>query len=160
MITRHQVILIQQAKRHLCSSRGFSHDEGEHWYREALRHNGHVASSKDLDQAGFERVMSVFEEAGFRDDQQQAGTRSCTHWRDKADLQGRYANERVVRKIEQLVSMSKYAPGVAGLCQRFSDGRVSHPSKLRPKEAFNLIEALKDMVLKYPLPESAASSQV
>jgi len=108
-------------------------------YRLVLRNVGGVKSSKELTQAGFEDVMAVFEDSGFRE----IG-KPPTYWRDKVSIRGVFCGERMARKITELAAEQGYA--LAGLCRRFSNDRVEGVDKLKPRQAWKLIEMLKAVV--------------
>src|SRR4051794_34530291 len=60
-------------------------------YRTILRNVAGVESAKDLDQAGFEDVMAVIEDCGFREKQKPGD-----YWRNKVRARGGAAGERMV----------------------------------------------------------------
>jgi len=109
--------------------------EEEH-YRMVLRSVAGVASAKDLTQGGFEDCMAVFEDSGFRDQ-----GKPESYWRDKVATRAAACGDRMARKIAELSAGQPY--DLAGMCKRFSGGRVACVEMLRPREAWNLIEALK-----------------
>jgi len=109
--------------------------EEEH-YRMILRNVAGVESAKLLSQTDLENVMAVLEDSGFR----HAG-KPADYWRSKVALRGSICGERMVRKIEDLAAGQKY--DLAGLCRRVSAERVARVDKLMPREAYQLIEALK-----------------
>lgn len=127
----------QQFKLIHVAARQAGLDDG--MYRMVLRNVGGVKSSKELTQAGFEDVMAVFEDCGFRE----IG-KPPTYWRDKVSIRGVFCGERMARKITELAAEQGYA--LAGLCRRFSEGRVEGVDKLKPREAWKLIEMLKAVV--------------
>lgn len=106
-------------------------------YRTVLRTaGGGVESSKDLDQAGFERVMAYFECLGFVDSVHGEG-----HWSARWERRGVVASERQVRLILRLAEDSRYE--LPALCLRFSGQQSSRPEGLTPRQAYALIEMLK-----------------
>ena len=127
-MSNEQIKLVKIAQREL------GLDDGE--YRLVLRNIGNVESCKSLTQRAFEDVMAFFESRGF-----QHQNFSPDYWQGRVQRRGRYADPRQVHHIEQLVKRTRYS--LAGLCLRFSDGRVDEASKLRPDEAHRLIEMLK-----------------
>ncbi len=112
--------------------------EEEH-YRMILRNVAGVESSKELTQVDLENVMAVLEDSGFR----HVG-KPEDYWRSKVAMRGSICGERMVKKIEELAAGQKY--DLAGLCRRVSEDRVARVDKLRPREAYRLIEALKAIV--------------
>lgn len=102
-----------------------------------LRNTGRVASSKDLDNAGVEDVMAVFEDMGF-----DSHPRGKTYWRDKVKRRasGR-GGERQVDLIRRLAAGHRYS--LEALCLRFSGQRTENVEKLTSREAWSLIEMLK-----------------
>lgn len=107
-------------------------------WRTILRSIGHVQSSKDLTNSDFEDVMAYLEGRGYRHPGKPAD-----YWRSTIDARGTAADRRQVFLIEKLIDGSGYE--LAGLCHRFSDGRTDDVSHLRPREAHNLIEMLKNV---------------
>lgn len=102
-----------------------------------LRNIGGVDSATQLDNAAFEEVMAFLEESGATG--HPAGP---TYWRNKLRRRyGGFAGERMVHKIGELAAQTDY--DLAGLCRRFSGDRTPHPSKLTPREAWQLVEMLK-----------------
>lgn len=108
-------------------------------YRTLLWNVGGVESSKDLGNAGLEDVMAVLEDMGF--DGHPAGPR---YWRNKVVRRGQCSSERMVRKIYALAAEQRYQ--LPALCRRMSLHRTDQVEQLCPKEAWNLIEALKAIV--------------
>lgn len=129
MLTKSQIVYLQTARRQA----GITEDAP---WRTILRSAGHVESCKDLDNAGFEAVMAVLEDMGFRD-----RSKPGDHWRTKSARQPAKASERMVRKIIMLAQHCRYS--LPALCERFSEHRTQFPENLRPQEAWNLIEMLK-----------------
>jgi len=107
----------------------------EEQYRMVLLNAGGVSSSKNLTQAGYEDVMAVFEDTGFRQSGQPAN-----YWRMKVATRGWLCGERMVHRIRELAAKQHYDLG--GLCQRFSDGKVFQIERLSPRQAANLIQML------------------
>lgn len=105
-------------------------------YRTLLANAAGVQSSKDLTQAGFEDVMAVLEDLGFRDDRN-----GETYWRDKVEARGQAGNARMVHKIRELAKHSIYP--LERLVWRHSEGRTEDVEQLTPREAWKLIEMLK-----------------
>ena len=112
-------------------------------YRTVLRSVGGVGSSKELSQGSFERVLAIFEQHGFIDAKHGAG-----YWQGKVDLAERFANARMIQKINELAATPGQRYALPALCGRFSQGRADHPSKLRPAEAWRLIEMLKAAIAR------------
>jgi phage gp16-like protein len=128
MATPQQMTLIRVA----CQKLG----QDDSWRKMVLWNVAGVESSKDLGNAEVEEVMAVLESMGFRHQGKHE-----TYWRDKTERAARYANERVVRKIEELAQESRYA--LDAMCRKFSNNRTCHPGKLTPREAWMLIEMYK-----------------
>lgn len=124
MATKPQIIAMQAAKRAL------SLDDSA--YRLILGNAGGVASSKDLDNAGFEACMAVMEGMGARNP-----GKPDDYWR----YRNRTGGGRMVYLIQGLASQTKY--DLAGLCRRISQGRTESTQKLTAKEGYDLIEMLK-----------------
>ena len=112
-------------------------------YRTLLRSVAGVESCTALDNRGVENVMAVLEASGF--DSHPAGP---TYWQDKAASRGTTAGERMVHLIEELAPGVPYPLGA--LVRKHSGGRTDEPSKLRPGEAWNLIEMLKAAAGRQP----------
>jgi hypothetical protein len=131
-------------------------------YRLVLANVAGVESAKDLSQGGFEDVMAVLEDLHGEG----------TYWRATVAARGRFANRRLVRKIEELhgeyVRAAERAgvdpaeryklPGlVAGACGE----RTRDPARLAPYQAYNLIEQLKKIIARTapaaPAPVPAAT---
>ncbi|HEY1685527.1 MAG TPA: phage protein GemA/Gp16 family protein [Tepidisphaeraceae bacterium] len=91
MLSKSQIQLIHIAKHQA----GLTDDA----YRTVLRSVGGVESSKELNQADYERVLAVLEQHGFVDAKNGAG-----YWQRKAEYAELFANVRLVRKIEQLAA--------------------------------------------------------
>jgi hypothetical protein len=130
-------------------------------YRTLLANAAGVASSKDLDQAGFEDVMAVLED--MLEDKVTRGqgdkvtkgdpftpspphpvtlsSSSPTYWRDKVAARSLNGNARMVHKIRELAQRSIYP--LDRLVWRQSGGRTSDVEQLLPREAWKLIEMLK-----------------
>ncbi|HUO10075.1 MAG TPA: phage protein GemA/Gp16 family protein [Phycisphaerae bacterium] len=106
-------------------------------YRLILRNAAGVESAKQLSQAGFEDVMAILEDSGFR----HAG-KPVDYWRSKVARRGSIAGERMVWKIMRLVGQGCHYQ-LPGLCKRVSGDRVERVDRLTPREAYNLIELLK-----------------
>jgi hypothetical protein len=105
-------------------------------WRLLLWNTARVNSSKDLDNAGFEKVMAVLEEAGFRD-----RSKPGDFWRTKAASQGQFVTVPAARKIVRMAEGSRYP--LAQMCDSVSKGRTCTVEKLTPAEGFKLIERLK-----------------
>lgn len=125
-------------------------DEGR--YRLLLRNVGGVDSSKDLTQGGLEDVMAVLEDSGFR----QTGQPE-TYWRDKVAGRGSAVGSRMIHKILALAAGQKY--DLAGLCRRFSGGRVERADQLSPREGWALIEGLKAICARTAAPVAPGSGE-
>jgi hypothetical protein len=134
-MTPKQLQLIHTAARSL------GIEEGE--YRLILLNIGHVHSSKDLTQVGLEDVMAHFEERGFR--QNRCGRIHPFYWRQIRDNRIAFADSRQVHMIGALHAELEQGYTLEGLCMRHTHGRTDRPEKLTPREASNLIEALKAM---------------
>lgn len=121
-------------------------------YRTVLRSVAKVESSTDLDNAGFERVMAVFEEQGYH---HPSGDH---YWRTKVARQGATCGDRMVRYLEELVGKTTYR--LPGLCLRFSSNRTNQVGRLTPTEAWQLAEMLKAAIARTQNPgcTSGASS--
>lgn len=135
-MTNPQIRLIKMAVRQL------GIDDAD--YRTALRSIAGVDSCKDLTEVGFEDVLAWLESCGWRDKD-----RSATHWRDLQANRSRFASSRQLHAIYDL-AQEMDPPLLAGMVRRMSGNRVDQPSKLRPAEAYNLIEALKAMRSRKP----------
>lgn len=113
-------------------------------YRLVLANIGGVASSKQLDNEGFEQVMSFMEAGGFRSLDETGRPRPDDYWRKRAKQHG----NRAARKIHQLHAMCVAEGAVyelAGMCRNASKGTVEKPEELEPREQMELIEALKEI---------------
>lgn len=128
MLTKPQTILIHTAVRALRMP--------DASYRQILANIAHVSSSTQLDNAGFEDVMAVLEDQGWR-----MPGRPADHFRNKVKLRGTFCGERAVFKVRELIAGSRYR--LEGLVRRFSHNRTDQVSKLSPAQAHQLIEMLK-----------------
>ena len=108
-------------------------------YRLVLKNCAGVASSKNLDQAGFEDVLALFEERGYRD----AG-KPEDYWRSKVATRGSLCGARMEFKINELAGKQTYA--LSGLRRRFSNERTERVDRLSSGEAYRLVEALKEII--------------
>ncbi|MGE5609795.1 MAG: regulatory protein GemA [Bacillota bacterium] len=127
-------------------------DEGE--YRLMLRNLAGVASCKDLNNTQYEDVMAFLEGMGFP---------QGTYWRDKVANRRRFADARIVHKIQELHGELLALPSAPGyplesLVLRFSQNRVNQVSKLRPHEGYQLIEALKAILQRLQLATTDAEA--
>lgn len=144
MISRLQVQTLQIARRQVEKLSQGVFDESA--WRIALRNVGKVkpdrtghVSSKALDQAGFEAMMSFLEGMGYRRD-----SGNQTHWRNRNSQRTGFATTRQVYALRQLAAAdSRYDLGA--MCLRASNGRHDQPEKLTPGQARNLIEAYKSI---------------
>ena len=128
MMTPLQIKLIHVAKRQV------SMDEPQ--YRLLLLNVGGVETCKDLSKHGFESVMAVFEDMGFRSNTPGHGP---TFYRDRFKISK--ASPEMQHKIFELDAASRYS--LPGLCLRCSNLRTDAVGELTPREAWNLIEMLK-----------------
>lgn len=140
VITKLQIQTIQIARRQVQQKSGGVFDEGQ--FRMALLNVGGVrpdcngrVSSKALDQAGFEQMMAMLEDMGFRD-----VSGKPDHWRSRVNG---LATTRQVFEIKRLGAESRYS--IESLCQRATGGKCTSPEQLTPKQAHGLIEALKNI---------------
>jgi len=141
MMTPQQIRLLAIARRQVERLSAGTFDEGS--YRLLLRNvggakpdaQGHI-SGKALSQAGFEDVMAALEAMGFRDD------KDDHHWRDIVARRQRFASSRQVYEIRRRAPDVDYP--LAALVRRFSLGRTDQVERLNPREAYSLIEMLKD----------------
>jgi phage gp16-like protein len=130
MITKQQIILIHVAQSRVRLN--------ELQYRTLLHNVAGVETCKDLDQAGVEDVMAVFEDMGFQDKE------GGNYWREKVRRRGSECGERMRRKIEAMAAETKYPLGA--LVHRMSNKRTDKVELLYPREAWQLIEALKAII--------------
>lgn len=117
-------------------------------YRLVLANVAGVTTCKDLDNAGFEDVMAVMEDWAA----QREGD-SGSYWRDKVARRGSRGTERMIWKIRELHGQYEELRGLddthyelGGLAARVSKQRTSDLAQLTPRECWNLIEALKDII--------------
>ncbi len=143
MPTPKQVTLIHVAKSRI----GLTDPQ----YRMLLRNVAGVGSCKDLDQAGVEDVMAVMEDSGFQDKE------GGTYWRDKVRRRGAECGERMRRKIEALAADQQYP--LAAMVHRHSNKRTDRVEQLYPREAWNLIEALKAIVDRHDIEPAVIEQQ-
>lgn len=129
MLSKSQIIYLQTARRQA----GITDDPA---WRMILRSTGKVESCKDLDNAGFEAVMAVLEDMGFRD-----RNKPGDHWRNQAAGNGQRASSRQVHAIIRLAQSCRYS--LPTLCARATDQRTKFVEHLTPKEAWDMIEMLK-----------------
>lgn len=135
MPTPRQLQLIHVAKRQV-----FGPDD-DRSYRMLLSNVAAVATAKDLTNKTFEDVMAVLEDMGFADTAPGHGPR---YWRKKADGSG--SRDRMAHKIKEAAADQRYE--LAALCLRFSAHRTNDPEQLHPREAWNLIEMLKEVAAR------------
>lgn len=144
MLTRLQLQTIQIARREVAKlSNGHFTEE---MFRSLLRLQGDVrpdetghVSSKNLTNAGFDKVMAWMEENGFRD---RLPGRGETYWRDRCGYRTGYCTPRQVHEIQLLAPQQKY--DLRAMCLKFSNGHSAEPAKLTMNQAQKLIEMLKD----------------
>ncbi len=129
MASNAQIRLVQTARRRA--------ELSNNAYRTVLLSVAGVASSKLLNNTTFEDVMSILEDQGFEDTKHGPG-----YWGRKVVEHGQYANARMVHKINELAAQVERYP-LAAMCRRMSIERTDEPTRLYPREAWNLIEALK-----------------
>ena len=134
MPTSIQLRMIHVAARQV----GLNDDQ----YRMLLRNVADAESSKNLGQADFEDVMAVLEDMGFRG----TGGVSADYWRNRVQMRGDLASTRMVFKIREMAKEITVPMGA--LCRRHSHGRTEIPGELEPAEAYNVIEAMKDICLR------------
>lgn len=137
-ITLPQLRTIHVAARQV----GLIDGDGDERYRMLLRNAAGVESSKQLTQAQFEDVMAVMEDLGYAPAGMDMG--SSHYWRDKVAGRGSRANPRLVYRIRKLADQQSNYP-LGALVRQHSAGRTDQVTDLRPREAWNLIEALKAM---------------
>jgi hypothetical protein len=143
LITRKQVQIVQIARRQVEKiSRGVFDSTA---YQIALcncgvraDHSGRC-SSKNLTQAGFEKLMAIFESMGYREP---GG--DPEHWRKRNSARTGLATTRQVREIRRLAPRQKYP--VSAICQRVSNNTHSEPEQLTMAQAAKLIEGLKSII--------------
>jgi phage gp16-like protein len=133
MPTKAQIQIVQIARRQV--------QLNEPQYRMLLANVAGVQSTKDLTNEDVERVMDVMEGMGFEDSKHGAG-----YWGRKAARIGFAANDRMIRKIETMAAETKYP--LAALVHRFSSKRTDQVQQLLPREAWQLIEALKAIIAR------------
>jgi hypothetical protein len=105
-------------------------------YRTLLQNVAGVTSAKSLTNASYEDCMAVLEDLGFR----QRGEPE-DYWRDKVFRRGSRPGERMVFKIEAMALECRYE--LPALCLRMSNHRTGDVRALYPREAWQLIEAMK-----------------
>jgi len=110
-------------------------------YVTLLRNVAGVESSADpkFSQAAFEDAMAIMESMGFRN----GG--NPTYWQDRVTNRVGTGGSRMVFKIRKLHEQHDRYP-LESLCLRFSNQRTDQVTKLYPREAWNLIEMLKDAI--------------
>jgi hypothetical protein len=152
-MTRDQLKLIHIAAHQV----GLIVGKDDARYRLLLKNAAGVESAKDLSNAQFEDVMAVLEDLGFSKERGWAMDRSSfsasggsasrvqsSYWRDKVAARGSQANARMVWKIRDLLK-TEHRYEARALCRRMSQGRTDEVDKLTPREAWNLIEMLKEV---------------
>jgi len=115
--------------------------EYEPEYRIVLKNIGGVRSCKDLSNSGLEDVMAFFEGLGFPPGQR---------WRTIIANRGRFATIRQAWEIRRLAAGREELLNTLVIQQ--SCGRVSEASKLRPRQAAGVIEALKAILARESAP--------
>jgi hypothetical protein len=120
-----------------------------------------VVTSKDLNQRSFEDVMATLEDLAEGN-----GVDVGPHWRHIVATRGSSATSRMVWLIRQLHTDYEALRGegdphyeLAGLVERMSRGRrlgpISDLALLTPREAWNMIEAMKGIIARLaPQPET------
>ncbi len=131
-MTPLQLKLIHIARRQV--------DLNEEQYRTLLHNVAGVESSRDLSNYDFEDVMAVLEDLGFRDT-----SGDPERWRRKVRMRGQKGNERMIFKIRQLHAQGQCRYPLDSLARQFSGNRADQVEQLRPREAWGLIEMLKDL---------------
>lgn len=110
-------------------------------YRMLLWNVAKVKSCLQLTNGGFEDVMAIFEQDGFVFDSSKP-----FYFRDKVFRRGELVNERVLRKIETLAVINGQPYPLESMTLRMSRQRTRKTEELTPREAFNLIEAIKKII--------------
>ena len=131
-MTPRQLQIIHTAQRQL------KLEDGQ--YRMILKNVADVASSKDLTNSTFEQVMAFLEDLGFSPNGQPS-----TYWRDK--VASRQSGEVTERQLQLIGALAADASiDAAGFAWRMSNHRTRTPGELSSREAYNVIEALKQIV--------------
>ena len=142
MPTKPQIQIVQIARKQC----GLNEAE----YRMILWNVAGVKSTTQLNNEDVERVMAIVESRGFIDSVRGAG-----YWAGKVARAGYAANDRMIHKIEAMAAETKYPLGA--LVHRMSNKRTDKVELLYPREAWMLIEALKDIVDRQEQRESEIS---
>jgi hypothetical protein len=108
-------------------------------YRMLLANVAGVASTTQLNNTQVEDVMDVLESLGFVDRDNGAG-----YWAGKVQRRGQAVNERMLRKIEAMAAETKYP--LPALVRRMTNKRTDRAEQLLPREAWQMIEALKAII--------------
>ncbi len=128
-------------------------------YKIALHNVAHVTTSKDLTLQGYEDMMALMEDHGWRQCQPRSEPDAplqfypVTYWRDIVARRGTFANGRLLHKITELYELYARDPehySLGSLARTASSGRTDAPAKLSPREAHNLVELLKDKIAQAP----------
>ena len=114
-------------------------------YRTVLRNTAGVESGRDLMNTDLENVMAVLEDSGFH----YAG-HAADYFRNKVAIRGAFCGARLAFKVRELAAQQRYA--LPALCQRFSNDRTDDVDKLRPHEAWRLVEMLKAVIARESAP--------
>lgn len=163
-MTNEQIKLIHVAARQvdLIDSTGNARR-----YKLMLLNVGGVETSKDLTNETFEDCMALMEEMGFSWERGRAMERASfsgsggsparvqsTYWRDKVRHRGEFCSARMVHKIGAMIKEIGRYP-LESMVLRMSNHRTDKVNLLTPREAWNLIEALKAIVDRAGPPKPA-----
>jgi hypothetical protein len=121
-------------------------------YRTYLRNLGGCESSTQLDNRGFERIMAAWEDIpGFPS--HPAGS---DYWRSRVNRFN--VSSRQLRMIFELAEQVDIDLG--HFCSRMTAGTCDHPARLTPRDARNVIEALRKMIDRGYRPKAGRSAGV
>jgi hypothetical protein len=119
---------------HLAARQVFG-PEDDARYRLLLKNVAGVKSSKDLTNDQFDEVMSVLEACGFQDK-----IHGSNYWQSRSQKP-----TRLIHKCRELAAQVHRYP-LEALVKRFTDDRTNDPDQLLPREAWNLVEMLKEVL--------------
>jgi hypothetical protein len=137
MITPQQIKLI-----HIAATRAALNRQQ---YKLLLRNVGDVESCKQLSQASYEDCMAVLEDSGFKDTE-----RGEHYWRGMVERRADRCSSRMAFMIHKLAADPAFTYDLGGFCLRMSIQRTADPLLLTPREAWNVIEAMKQILDREP----------
>jgi len=103
-----------------------------------------VTSCKQLNNLQFEEFLAICESMGFR-----CKGKSPTHFRDRVENRGHYASPQQKAAIEHLAGDIGWSiDNLNAFVKKTTDGQIASVAVIKPKQAWMVIEALKNILSK------------